>query len=83
MEGVAKKGKWYKGWLILILILALLTAGGVVYFQKSSAPTVSQATIVAGKGDIQATVAATGSVSAVNSVDIGSRVTGLITEVRV
>lgn len=83
MEGVVKKGKRYKGWLILIFFLILLTTGGLVYFQKSDATVVSQTTVAIGRGNIQATVAATGSVSAVNSVDIGSRVTGLITEVRV
>lgn len=65
------------------MILALVAAGSAVYFKKDSSPNVTAATVAVTRGNIQSTVSATGTISAVNSVEISSRVTGLITEVRV
>lgn len=78
-----QKVKQYKKWLIVMVISALLAAGGVMYVKKSSTTVATGTTIVVGRGDIKAVISATGTISAVNSVIISSRVTGLITEVRV
>lgn len=73
----------YKLWLALFLCLALAAGGGYYYKQKTKVVTQAVATVAAARGDIRSTVAATGTISAVNSVDISSRVTGLITEMNV
>jgi HlyD family secretion protein len=78
-----QKVKQYKKWFVFVVILALIAAGGVAYFNKSSTPVATGTTIAVGRGDIKAVISATGTVQAVNSVTISSRVTGLITEVRV
>lgn len=80
---ILQKVKEYKKWLILVLILALIAGGGVLYFKKNSTPVATGTTAQVGRGDIKSVVSATGTVQAVNSVTISSRVTGLITEVKV
>ncbi len=84
MQMVWEKVKQYKKWIIFLLLLAMAATGGVAYYrQKSSATVAKVTTVTVERGDIQATVSATGTISAVNSVDISSRVTGLIREVKV
>jgi HlyD family secretion protein len=78
-----QKIKQHKKWLIFIAILVLLSAGGAAYFHKSSTTVATGTTVALGLGDIHAVISATGTVQAVNSVTISSRVTGLITEVKV
>ncbi|MDR3588402.1 MAG: efflux RND transporter periplasmic adaptor subunit [Negativicutes bacterium] len=78
-----KVGRYRKG-LLLVALLALIAAGGWAYYQhKTSTTTETETTDTVGRGDIRATVSATGTIKAVNSVSVGSRVTGLITEVKV
>lgn len=84
MQTVWQKVKQHKNWIIFVFIVAMIGAGGAVYFkQKNSKPVINATTITAERGDVQAAVSATGTISAVNSVDISSRVTGLIREVYV
>ncbi len=78
-----EKIKQHKTWCISFILLALVAAGTAVYFNKSKVTTLAEPTMVIGRGDIKKTVSATGTIAAVNSVDISSRVTGLITEVKV
>lgn len=61
----------------------MVGAGGAIYIKKSVTPVVKATTVSVSRGDIQATVSATGIISAVNSVKVSSRVTGLLREVRV
>ena len=68
--------------LIALLILGSV-AGGVYYYKRSSTPVASEVTTTVSRGDVKATIAATGTISAVNTVEISSRVTGLISELRV
>lgn len=83
MQELWGKIKHYKKWGIVLLVLVLAAIGATTYIKKNDKPVSTETTVIAERGDIQATVAATGTISAVNSVEIGSRVTGLITEVRV
>jgi HlyD family secretion protein len=83
MQVIGKKIKQYKRWIIVTLLLAMSAAGGAVYYNKNSPPVISETTIAVGRGDVRSEVSATGTISAVNSVEISSRVTGLITDVRV
>jgi len=80
---ILQKVKKYRKWFIVLAILILIAAGGAVYFNKNSTPVATGTTITVGRGDIKSVVSATGTVQAVNSVTISSRVTGLITEVKV
>ena len=80
---ILKKIAEYKRWLIVVLMLALAAGAGVMYVKKSNPPAITTETIEVGRGNIQAIVSATGTVQAVNSITISSRVTGLITEVKV
>lgn len=82
MQAVFKKNFRYK-WLLGFLLLALVGTGASVYLKNSSEPVQTERTIAVERGTIQAEVAATGTISAVNTVEISSRVTGLITEVKV
>ena len=75
-----------KNKLVAFLTLLLLFggAGGAYYYlQSKTAPASQEVTVAAGRGDVYATVSATGTISAVNTVEISSRVTGLIKEMRV
>jgi HlyD family secretion protein len=78
-----QKIKQYKKSIIFVLLLACLGGGGALYFKKSSTPVVAGTRVTIGRGDVIEAISATGTISAVNSVDISSRVTGLISEVRV
>jgi len=73
----------YKKWVILLIVAAALGGGGAYYLKKNSTPVVAGTTAVIGRGDVIEAISATGTISAVNSVDISSRVTGLISELRV
>jgi HlyD family secretion protein len=73
----------HKKWLVLVLIVAAAGWGAKTYYNKTSKPVVTGAAMAVERGDILATVSATGTISAVNSVDVSSRITGLITQVNV
>jgi len=66
-----------------LLLLGLTAASGAIYYKHSSVPVAAVNTTTVERGDIQAIVSATGTIKAANSVEISSRVTGLITEVTV
>lgn len=68
--------------LIALLILGAV-AGGFYYYKHSGAPVALEVTTTVSRGDVKSTIAATGTISAVNTVEISSRVTGLIRELRV
>jgi HlyD family secretion protein len=73
----------YKRWIVLLLATALFAAGGAYYYRQAAAPVAALTTMAAERGDVRSVVSATGTIKAVNTVDISSRVTGLITEVKV
>ena len=77
-----KKILKYK-WLLLLLVLVI---GGSYYYyyqSKQVKETVPQQTATVTKGSIISVVASTGTISPVNSVDISSKITALIKEVKV
>ncbi|MDR3562882.1 MAG: efflux RND transporter periplasmic adaptor subunit [Negativicutes bacterium] len=73
----------HKKWLVLLLIVVAAGWGGAVYYNKSNKPVFTGTTMTVERGDILASVSATGTISAVNSVDVSARITGLITDVKV
>lgn len=83
MQTIREIAKHNVKWILLLLVVAVVGAGGAVYIKKNSTPAVKETTVSISRGDIQANVSATGSISAVNSVKVSSRVTGLLSELRV
>lgn len=75
-----KKGGWVK-WVIFLLLVAGLVAGGIWYQKrpKDEAPDFKTATIV--RGDLVQMVTANGQLNPVKSVQVGSQVSGIILEI--
>ena len=80
---ILKKITEYKKTWMMVLILVLAVGASFMYLKKNSPPAATGTIVEVGRGNIEAVVSATGTVQAVNSVTISSRVTGLITEVKV
>lgn len=72
-----------KFWLLLLVFCILASIGGVYYDKKSSKPVVTDTITQVAREDIAAVISATGTISPLNSVEISSRVTGLIAQVNV
>jgi len=83
MQEIFRKIWRRKIWFIVILLVVAAGWGGYNYYSKSNKPVATGTTMQVERGDILATVSATGTISAVNSVDVSSRITGLITRVHV
>jgi HlyD family secretion protein len=69
--------------LALLAVAALACYGGYSYYAKASADGAGLQTTKAALGDIRNTVSATGTVKPVNSVDVGSKISGRIVDVKV
>ncbi|MDE3054866.1 MAG: efflux RND transporter periplasmic adaptor subunit, partial [Gemmatimonadota bacterium] len=64
---------------ILVLVVVAAVVGGTVYFRRqASADTTSYLFVPVTRGDLQSTVSATGTLSAVDSVQVGTQVSGII-----
>ncbi len=83
MRAIWQKIWQHKKWLIVIVILAAGVQAGTYYYSKNNKPVVAGTTVAVERGDVQAVVSATGTISPVNSVDISSKISGRITEVKV
>ncbi len=68
---------------ILLLLIVAIAAGGAYYHRQAATPVAAATTMAVERGDVRSVVAATGTIKAVDTVDISSRVTGLITAVKV
>ncbi|MGV8941643.1 MAG: efflux RND transporter periplasmic adaptor subunit [Lysobacter sp.] len=63
-------------------MLAGLAIGAYIWNQRSAASTASSyRTATVEKGDIRVSISATGSLGAISTVDVGSQISGLVTEV--
>ena len=67
---------WRKKWWILLL--AILVGGGVFLFMRKSDNKLEYATINITRGDLRHVVSATGEIQPVNTVNVGSQVSGTI-----
>lgn len=67
---------WRKKWWILLLVI--LTVGGFLLFGGSSKQKLEYATIKITRGDLRQVVSATGEIQPVNTVNVGSQVSGTI-----
>lgn len=73
----------YKMWLISLVIVLIAGNFGLDYYQQLNAPASAVRLVTVERGDIVSLVSATGTIEPVNSVDVSSKLTGLIKEVRV
>ena len=83
-DAQTKKGLWSwvkrrKWWLILFVIVA----GGIVYFMSGndSAQNTGFATASITRGDLRQVVTATGEIQPLNTINVGSQVSGTIEEI--
>lgn len=83
MQAMWRKVWQYKWWIIALVVLAVGAKFGSDYYTKSSKPAVTGTVVAVERGDIQSLVSATGTISPVNSVDVSSKITGRIVEVKV
>ena len=74
--------KRFKGVIIFLLIL-MIAYGGYSYYTKSTEEIVVPKLTIVTKGDLKRTVSATGSLAAINNVDINSKITGRIVKLYV
>lgn len=73
----------YKWWFLSAVVLIAAGSYAYYYMQQQNKPQVSGRPVKVERSDIIAIVSATGTLSPVNKVDVSSKITGLIEEVRV
>ena len=73
----------YKIWLIIVIVLLAAGKFGVDFYQQRNKPAAAVRLTTVERGDIFAVVSATGTIAPVNSVNVSSKLTGLIKEVRI
>lgn len=82
MTIMLKKVLKYKWWILAVVVILLATKGVLSFY--TAKPQQSAATTITVKyGDIKAEVSATGTIYPVNMVDVSSKISGLIKEVKV
>ncbi len=83
MQSILNTLKKYRWGLVLLLVIV---AGGYYaygYFQAQNKPKSAGRQVKVELGDIVAVVSATGTISPVDNINVSSKITGLITEVKV
>jgi HlyD family secretion protein len=83
VQTIWQKGFQYKKIILLLIIVAVAAKFGVAMYLDKNKPVTTGQLIPVERGDIISLVAATGTIKPVNIVDISSKITGLIKEVRV
>jgi len=84
MQAFWQKLVHHKKWLILAVILAVAVKGGLAWQASNKAKAaVNVQTAAVVRADVTSLVSATGTIKPVNSVDISSKITGLIKETKV
>jgi HlyD family secretion protein len=73
----------HKKWLIAAIIVSVAVTASLVYRTNKSKPVAAAQTVKVQRGDIVSVVSATGSIQPVNMVDISSKITAQIKEVKV
>lgn len=83
MRVVWKKILQYKKWLI-IAVIVFIAVTSAMYLYKGKTPQVTIGpTVKVERGNVSSVVSATGTISPVNIVDVSSKISGLIEEVKV
>ncbi len=78
-----QKGYQYKKIILLVIIMSVAATYGIRMYLDKSKPVTTTQLVAVERGDIVSLVSATGTIKPVNMVDISSKITGLIKEVRV
>lgn len=73
----------YKVWIITIIVVLLAGTGGFYLYKNKAKPAIVTSTVTVERGDLVTMVSATGTISPVNLVDISSKISGLIQEMKV
>lgn len=73
---------WRHKWWTMI-VLAVLIGGGLWWFLATRTPKVEYVTVNVSRGDIRQVVTATGEINPVNTVSVGSQVSGTIEDIYV
>jgi HlyD family secretion protein len=82
MGKIWKLASKYKTWIILFMVISV--AAKTITVLYANTPTKNaEVSMTVERGDITATVAATGTINPVNMVDVSSKISGLIKEVNV
>lgn len=82
MSGLWRKLLQRKLWILAAVLLAVI-GGGIYVYKGRTAPLSPGPTVQVERGDILSLVSATGTISPVNLVDVSSKISGLIKEVKV
>lgn len=83
MAQVWKKIMRYKLWIIIGIAVVIAAKVGVSLYTSKPQQTTTGHTVMVERGNIASVVAATGTIKPVNMVDVSSKITGLIKEVKV
>jgi HlyD family secretion protein len=78
----AKRGGWFI-WLIVLVILGGLAAGGTFYFRRAHVETPDYQTVAVDRGEVTQVVTATGTLNPVKNVQVGCQVSGRISNMYV
>src|SRR5712672_2134495 len=76
----AQKFSWLK-WLLILLLLGGGGGGGWWYYKRAGRKPIEYRTAKIGHGDIIQSVVANGQLTAVKNVQVGSQISGIITEI--
>jgi HlyD family secretion protein len=66
--------------ILTLIVLAVLGGGAAAYYMRKGTPEPTVSTIALTRGDIADTVQATGTLEAVETVDVGTQVSGVVQE---
>ena len=83
MQSALKVLNRFKWWLVLLLVAAIGGYYAYGYVQQQKKPVSTGRPYKVERGEITSTVSATGTINPVNNVDVSSKITGRIVEVRV
>ncbi len=78
----AKKSH-FRRWLVILVILGGVAAGGVAYVKRPKDPDLDFKTAQVTHGEITQVVTANGALNPVRTVTVGSQISGIITELKV
>lgn len=83
VRGIGSKLYEYKKLLLILIVLAVAVKVGVSMYNDKNKPAITGQVVGVERGDIVALVSATGTIKPVTMVDVSSKITGLIKEVKV
>ena len=83
MPAIGKKFLQYKKWIMIVVIVIVGVSGSAYWYKTKPSQVTLGPTVAVERGDILSVISATGTISPVNMVDVSSKISGLIKEVKV